>query len=80
MVEQSGSTRFYVHPSDESVALEYLRRKGYQPASIERDEERLVALVFAPLPDDQIYGLVQALPVHLSAKIGIVGRGPPFNP
>ncbi|MFN3458009.1 MAG: hypothetical protein ACK4Z8_10590 [Novosphingobium sp.] len=47
--------------------------------TIEKDDAGLSVLIFRPLPDDQMFGLVQALPVHLSAKIGIVmGDQPPF--
>jgi hypothetical protein len=45
---------------------------GYSPAVIEKDDGGLSVLIFRPLPDDQMFGLVQALPVHLSARIGTV--------
>lgn len=41
----------------------------------------MVSLVFSPLPDNPMFGLIQALPAHLSAKIVVVMRGhPPFHP
>ncbi|NOW49023.1 hypothetical protein FHW96_005214 [Novosphingobium sp. SG751A] len=39
---------------------------------IEEDGRGLIVLIFAALPDDELLGLVQALPVHLSAKVGII--------
>jgi hypothetical protein len=35
-------------------------------------------LVFPPLPEEDVAGLAQALPIHLSTKIGVVG-GSPFR-
>ena len=65
-------TRFSVLPADEAAALEHLGGRGFSPEAIEHDEEGLVVLVFPPLPDDQMHQLAQALPVHLSAKLGVV--------
>jgi len=79
MVKPIG-TRFSVKPEDEAAAVAYLRERGFPPASVETDAEGLRVLVFSPLPDDQMSGLVQAIPAHLSAKIGIVvGERPPFS-
>ncbi len=49
--------------------------------AIEKDGDGLIVLIFKALPDDEMFGLVQALPVHLSAKVGILMRDrPPFTP
>jgi hypothetical protein len=49
--------------------------------AIGKDDDGLIVLVFKPLPDLQMFGLIQALPVHLSAKIGTVSDDrPPFTP
>lgn len=65
--------RFSVRPENEAAAVAYLKERGYAPAKVEKGGgDGLVVLVFAPLPDDQIFGLLQALPTHLSAKLGIV--------
>lgn len=72
-------TRFSVLPENETAAVAHLEARGYSPMTIEKDDAGLSVLIFRPLPDDQMFGLVQALPVHLSAKIGIVmGDQPPF--
>jgi|EndMetStandDraft_7_1072992.scaffolds.fasta_scaffold829870_2 hypothetical protein len=72
-------TRFSVLPENEAAAIEHLEERGYSPTIIERDDDGLSVLIFKPLPDDQMFALVQALPVHLSAKVGIVmGDQPPF--
>ena len=65
-------TRFSVSADNEAAAVAHLIAAGFPPLRIEHDDGCSV-LVFAPLPDDQMLGLVKALPVHLSAKIGIVG-------
>lgn len=71
--------RFGVLPENEAAAIAHLEARGYSPAAIETDDGGLSVLIFMPLPDDQMFGLVQALPAHLSAKIGIVmGDQPPF--
>jgi hypothetical protein len=73
-------TRFSVQPENEAAAIAHLEARGYSPMRVEKDGSGLSLLIFAPLPDDQMLGLVQALPVHLSAKIGIVmGNQPPFT-
>lgn len=47
---------------------------------VEKDDDDLSILVFAPIADDLMLGLAQALPMHLSAKIGIVmGNRPLFD-
>ncbi|MEZ5707942.1 MAG: hypothetical protein R3E02_00985 [Blastomonas sp.] len=72
-------TRFTVLPENVAAAVAHLEARGYSPAAIEKDDRGLSVLIFRPLPDDQMFGLVQALPVHLSTKIGIVmGDQPPF--
>ena len=70
-------TRFSVLPENEAAALAHLEARGYSPQEIEKDEGGLVVLIFEPLADDEMLGLVQALPVHLSAKVGIVMGGEP---
>ena len=64
--------RFSVLPENEDAAVAYLEAKGYSPKTTEKDESGLVILIFKPLPDDQMIDLFKALPMHLSAKIGIV--------
>jgi hypothetical protein len=72
-------TRFSVLPENEAAAIAHLEARGYSPMAIEKDDGGLSVLIFKPLPDDQMLGLIQALPVHLNAKIGIVvGNQPPF--
>ena len=63
---------FTVAPENEAEAVAHLTKKGFPPARIETDEDGMVVLVFADVPDGRMYDLAQALPVHLSAKIGIV--------
>jgi hypothetical protein len=73
-------TRFSVSAENEAEAVAHLHARGYAPTKIEKCKDGLIALIFAPLPDDQMFGLVQALAMHLSAKIGIVvGNTPPFR-
>ncbi|WP_234715954.1 hypothetical protein [Sphingopyxis macrogoltabida] len=61
-------------------AVAYVRERGFEPSEIERDEHGFVYLVFSPLPDSQCRTLAQALPIHLSAKIGFAMNGaPPFT-
>lgn len=72
--------RFSVLPENEAAAVAHLEARGYSPMTIQKDEGSLSVLIFGPLPDDQMFGLIQALPVHLSAKIGILmGDQPPFT-
>ncbi len=72
-------TRFSVVPENETAAIAHLEARGYSPITVEKDEGGLSVLIFTAFPDDEMFGLVQALPVHLSAKIGIVmGDQPPF--
>lgn len=63
---------FSVSPENEAEAVAHLTRKGFPPSRIEQDEGGLAVLVFAHVPDERMYELAQALPVHLSAKIGVV--------
>ena len=74
-------TRFSVLPENEATAVAHLEARGYPPEAIEKDDDGLIVLIFKPLPDDEMFGLVQALPVHLSAKVGtVMGDRPPFTP
>lgn len=60
-------------------AVAYVRERGFEPAGIEHDEHGFVYLVFSPLSDSQCSMLAQALPTHLSAKIGLaINAAPPF--
>lgn len=71
---------FSVSHENEVEAVAHLTAKGFPPSRIEKDEDGLTVLVFADVPDDQMYRLAQALPVHLSAKVGIVTSDqPPFD-
>ena len=80
-MENPEPTRFSVLPENEAAAVAHLEARGYPPVAIEREDDGLIVLIFKPLPDDQMFGLVQALPIHLSAKVGIVvGDRPPFSP
>lgn len=67
--------RFSVAPEDEAAALAYLEARNFAPVTIEDDNEGLRVLIFEPLPDEQLFELMQALPDHLSAKRGIVMDG-----
>ncbi len=72
--------RFSVANENEDAAVAHLNARGFSPSRIERDEDGLVGLLF-DVPEDRMHLLAQALPVHLSAKIGIVvGDQPPFAP
>ncbi|TCP82019.1 hypothetical protein C8J42_1273 [Sphingomonas sp. PP-CE-1A-559] len=74
------AARFSVLPENEQAALAYLDARGCAPAKIERDVEGLTVLIFPPFVGDPLEGLAKAIPVHLSAKIGIVvGNAPPFS-
>ncbi|HEY0622450.1 hypothetical protein [Sphingomonas sp.] len=69
---------FSVSPENEAEAIAQLTAREFPPSRIETDEEGLTILVFA-VPDEQMDALVRALPVHLSANVGIVvGDQPPF--
>lgn len=73
--------KFSVQSEDKAAAVAHLRERGYSPMRIEERGNGSVMLVFSPLPDNQMFELVQALPFHLSAKIGVVmGDHPPFHP
>lgn len=69
---------FSVTAANEAAAVTHVTARGFPPSRIERNDDGISVLVFAPLPDDRMSGLAQALPVHLSAKIAIVG-GPLFE-
>ncbi|WP_051583575.1 hypothetical protein [Sphingomonas sp. RIT328] len=48
--------------------------------AIEINDDGLIVLVFKAIPDDDMFGLVQALPVRSSAKINtVLGDRPPFT-
>ena len=71
--------RFSVMPEQESEAIAHLAARGIIPAKVEKGDDGFVYLIFSSLPDDQMLKLAQALPVHLSAKVGFVLNGqPPF--
>ncbi|MCW4462605.1 hypothetical protein OK349_12880 [Sphingomonas sp. BT-65] len=71
---------FTVAPENEAETVAHLTAKGFPPSRIDKDEEGEVVLVFADVPDEQMHKLAQALPVHLSTKLGIVmGDRPPFG-
>jgi hypothetical protein len=71
---------FTVAPANEVEAVAHLTAKGFPPSRIEKDADGMVVLVFADIPEERMYELAQALPVHLSAKVGIVmGDQPPFG-
>lgn len=76
-MEMPAETYFSVAPQNEAAAVAYATERGFPPTRVERDGEGRSVLVFAPLPDDRRFALAQALPVHLSTKIGIIG-GPGF--
>jgi len=69
--------RFSVTPENRDAALAHLAARGIVPDTIEIEGDGLVVLIFSPRPDAAMFELVQAMPHHLSAKIGIIG-GPPF--
>jgi hypothetical protein len=72
--------KFAVIPEREGEAVAYVRERGFESARIERDDNGFVYLVFPPLSDIECGRLAQALPIHLSAKIGFVMNGaPPFS-
>ncbi|MEG3181036.1 hypothetical protein [Sphingomonas sp. LT1P40] len=67
-------TRFSVTPENVEAAVSYCTERGFPPVRIEADGEGFSYLIFAPLPHEQMPGLVSALPIHLSAKVGIVAH------
>ncbi|MHA6720585.1 hypothetical protein ACX40Y_14180 [Sphingomonas sp. RS6] len=68
---------FSVTAHNETAAVAYVTERGFPPIRVEQDGVQRV-LVFPPLPDEEMARLAQALPIHLSVKIGIVG-GYPFT-
>lgn len=70
------STRFAVIPESEAEAIAYVNERGFEPM-IERDAQGCVYLVFPALSEVESSLLAVALPIHLSAKIGIVANDPP---
>ncbi len=80
-MELPSETYFSVAPENRAAAVAYVTERGFPPVRIAQEEDGLVVLVFAPMPDDHMLDLVQALPVHLGAKIGyVVGDEAPFRP
>lgn len=69
--------RFAVMHENEVEAVAHLTEKGYAPAKIERDDKGFVYLIFPPVSEADAWKLMEALPLHLSAKIGFVMHGPP---
>lgn len=79
-MKKPAPTRFSVLPENEAAAVARLEEHGYPPMAIEKGGDGLIVLIFKALLDDEMFGLVQALPVHLSAKVGILmGDRPPFG-
>ena len=72
-MDERGESFFSVAAINEAAAVAYATERGFPPARVERDANGLSVLVFAPVPDAQMYRLANALPVHLSAKIGFIG-------
>ncbi|WP_237709249.1 hypothetical protein [Sphingomonas elodea] len=72
-MDDSGESLFSVAAANEAAAVEYVTERGFPPLRVERDEKGCSVLVFAPLPDTEMFRLANALPVHLSAKVGFVG-------
>lgn len=77
-MEESGESFFSVAAANEAAAVAHVTERGFPPVRVEKEENGLSMLVFAPIPDAEMYRLANALPVHLSAKIGFVG-GPIFE-
>ncbi len=71
-MDEPEPTRFSVRPENADAAIAHVTERGYPPRSVASGSDGLVHLTFAALPDDELYRLVQALPLHLSAMIGIV--------
>ncbi|PBN41383.1 hypothetical protein SxD43FB_22055 [Sphingobium sp. D43FB] len=77
---KSAPTRFSVTPENEAAALARVSECGYSPIRIEKSEDGLIVLFFAPRPSEEMAGLMDALPLHLSAKIDVVaGNDVPFQ-
>lgn len=72
-MDEPGESFFSVAAINEAAAVAYATERGFPPKRVERDANGLAVLVFAPVPDAQMYRLANALPVHLSAKIGFIG-------
>jgi hypothetical protein len=80
-MELPSESYFSVTPANRTAAIAHVTDRGFPPLRIEQSEDGLVVLVFAPVPDERMFDLAQALPIHLSAKIGyVVGGEPPFRP
>lgn len=76
---EAGPVRFYVLAENEPAAIAHVNARGFSPMTIERGDGDTVILIFESRPDDELFELVQALPGHLSAKVGIIaGDRPPF--
>ena len=77
-MDEAGETLFSVAAANEAAAVGYVTERGFPPVRVEKDENGVCVLVFAPLPDTDMFRLANALPVHLSTKIGFIG-GPMFE-
>ncbi|UYY77523.1 hypothetical protein [Sphingomonas sp. R1] len=77
-MDSPSESYFSVATRHEAAAVAHVTNRGFPPCRIEREESGVSILVFPPLPEVEMAGLAQALPVHLSTKIGIVG-GPPLR-
>jgi len=77
-MEESGESFFSVAAGHEAAAVAFATERGFPPVRVEKEENGLSVLVFASVPDAEMYRLANALPVHLSAKIGFIG-GPMFE-
>ena len=64
--------RFYVRLEDELEAITYLKERGIFPMKVEKGEDGLAVFLFATPPENQMFEFTQALPSHLSAKVGII--------
>ena len=63
---------FSVRLEDELEAITYLKERGIFPMKVEKGEDGLAVFLFATPSDDQLFEFTQALPRHLSAKMGII--------
>lgn len=72
-MDDPGESLFSVAAVNEAAAVAYVTERGFPPLRVETDENGFSVLVFAPLPDSEMFRLANALPVHLSAQIGFVG-------
>ena len=64
--------RFSVRLEDDLEAITYFKERGLVPIKVEKGEDGLAVFLFATPPDNQMFEFTQALPSHLSAKVGII--------